>query len=189
MFWTDILLSPEAPICLSHPWFLYNVAVQLHSNDFPISYMFKISDFNKHLLDFVSNENFSQPAGVFLSNSTSHDIIYMLMILIYMSLYFLFFSTFLIFCFSYYFSICQIKANCFKVNNWNFLIPYFPLSAVNCAVMNCVANSLEIFVGFFPYCVWFLPRPLSRCLNICVLSLNAKKKTQILIFTITFLGN
>lgn len=82
------LLSTEAPVCLSHPWFLYNSAVQLHSNDFPISYRFKTSDFNKHLLHFVSNENFFWPAGVFLSNSTAHDIIYMLMTLTYLPLYF-----------------------------------------------------------------------------------------------------
>lgn len=65
IFCADTLLSPEDPVCLSHPWFLYNLAVQLHSSDFPISYRFEISDFNKHLLHFTSNEDFSQPAGVF----------------------------------------------------------------------------------------------------------------------------
>lgn len=102
--------------------------MQLHFNDFPISYRFKISDFNKHLMHFMSNENFSQPAGVLLSNSTAHDIIYILMTLTYVPLYFLFFSIFLLFCFSCYFIIFQIKANYFKVNITKNEIASFDLS-------------------------------------------------------------
>lgn len=94
IFWADTLLSPAAPVCLSQPWFLYNLAVQLHSNDFPISYRFKISDFNKHLLHFVSNENFSQPAGFFLSSSTAHDIICMLMTLTCLSTFYSSYSSY-----------------------------------------------------------------------------------------------
>lgn len=145
--------------------------MQLQSNDFPISYRFKISDFNKHLLHFMSNENFSQPAGVLLSNSTAHDIIYILMTLTYVPLYFLFFSIFLLFCFSRYFSIFQIKENYFKVNITKTEISLFHLSLVELSVVlsSNVLPSLWKFLFFSLLCSFMLS-PLSRCLiYLCVI--------------------
>lgn len=109
--------------------------------------------------------------GFFLSNSTAHDIIYKLMALTSVPRYFLFFSIFLLFCFSCYFSICQIKANYFKLNitkiEMSFHLSFCELSIV---LSLTVLPTLWKFLLFFFLLCSILPSPLSRCLiYLCII--------------------
>lgn len=65
ILWADTLLSPDSLLCLSQPWFLHNLTMQLCSSDFTSRYKFKLSCFNKHLLITLFNEIFSQSAILF----------------------------------------------------------------------------------------------------------------------------
>lgn len=158
IFWADTLLSPEAPVYLSHPWFLYNLTVQLQSSDFSSSCRFKLSCFNKHLLLFVFNENFSQSAVLF-SFSPQLTVLSMCWCHSFMCL-FTFCSSPYSCCFvSDYFSICQIKSNYFKVNITKIKITLFLLSLSELSVVlpSTLLPTLWKFGGVFLTVFHFAP--------------------------------
>ena len=98
-------------------------------------------------------------ALLFLPVSTAHNIIYVLMTLIYAPLYFLFFSIFLLFCLSDYLSVCQIKSNYFKVNITKIKITLFLLSLSELSVVlpSTLLPNLWKFGGIFLIVFHFAP--------------------------------
>lgn len=191
VFWADTLLSPDGLLCLSHPLFLYNLTMHLHSSDFPSRYKFKLSCLNKHLLISVFNEIFFLHLPFFFACLHSSQYIYVFMALIYVLFYFLFFI-FLLFHVSNWPCVCQIKPHYFKINITNTeitrLFVCFPEWLVSHAAINPVANSLEIW-SCFSYCVPFCSVCFLNVLYISLLSLNGKKKTPSWFSKITVLVN